>query len=313
MFDSRRAVSGGGSQVAEVNRHVAFSSAGGALGMELLLLVGNEDARLARFRPALLAFPALLALTVDTLKQYVRQGHVLGLVLCASAAVGAALVVAVPERRAGFWLGLAATCSFVALTFPTTANHGYLTLWCMALAVWAHVSPLPDKPLILTVAKWQCVIVLIASGLQKLMLGTYDHGEYFAFQLARGEPRFTSVLSPWVSIEDLSRTMSVDGRYAFASFGVPTMISLFVPCAEIALGLLLLVPGVRRSIANLACVFLLTIQIVTGEFTFALLMVALCATFLPVRRMVGVSRFAAVLLIVIGGSIAFGALPVDIN
>lgn len=284
--------------------------------LALLGAVGWEDPRLCAVRARLLAATAMAVLGYDALKQLLR-GSPLGALLIAVALIGSALAVRLPKRTVGHWIGLLGVAAYLGITFPTTANHGYLTLWAAGLATACLQLRQPaDRPAVLAVAKWLVVAVLIGSGVQKLLHGCYDHGEYFAYHLARGTPRFDQAWSLALPAEEVVRLRGLpasNGPYGFAA-PAAIALSLAIPALEIALGMALLVPATRAVAAVAATFFVVAIQAIAGEIAFAMLMLGLLATFVRVRKQLFVVRLAVATLFCLSVALATGTLsPDDIN
>ena len=99
---------------------------------------------------------------------------------------------------------VAAALGMHALLFPAAANHaGLLALVFVVLATF-DVARDEEALAARATLRWLTVIVLFSTGLQKVLYGTYFHGDFLAWQLAHDE-RFLSFLQFTVSGEEIER------------------------------------------------------------------------------------------------------------
>jgi hypothetical protein len=203
-------------------------------------------------------------------------------------------------RRAAF-AGLALVQAAVLWAeFPAAGNHAYLELFFCALAAVCDPRDPRDRTLFLRAVRWMACVVLFASGLQKLVHGYWDRGQYLAFSLGESES-FRPVLRPLLPAAEYERLVTLrgevgDGPYLVASrlfIGLSNAVYL----GEMALAALLLWPRTRALAAVAALTMLLLIEIAAREAFFGLVFANALLLFLPRdlnRRFVPV--FAGILL-----------------
>ena len=125
------------------------------------------------------------------------------------------------------------------------------------------------------------VVVLFWSGLQKLVGGYWIRGQFLTFALGR-EP-FRGMLGWLVPADELTRLTSYTGAIGDGPYLVEapllTVASNAVWVAEIALGLLLLLPACRRFAWPAACLFVLALELVARELMFGVEFCAAVALF----------------------------------
>jgi hypothetical protein len=89
-------------------------------------------------------------------------------------------------RRA--WLRHAACAAMlvtlvrIVVYFPAAPNHTYLELWCFGILALCGFEAHEERGLALNALGWLTLIVLFASGLQKVAHGLYFRGQFLAFQ-----------------------------------------------------------------------------------------------------------------------------------
>lgn len=166
--------------------------------------------------------------------------------------------------------------------FPQTANHAGLTLACLLFLSFLDERREDEAVLAGAALRLTPAIVFVWSGIQKVLLGTWDRGEFLAYSLAR-TPRFAP-LSLFVPREELFRLTSInpaaigDGPYAFDSV-VPLVLSNGTCVAELLLPLFLLFKRTRAAAATGLIILLLLIESVAREVFFGGLMLALLLLF----------------------------------
>jgi len=104
----------------------------------------------------------------------------------------------------------AVQCVRFALDFPAVSNH-YL-VECLSVLVFAAVDleRVDERELCLGGLRWLVLLVLFASGLQKVLHGEYFHGQYLAYMVANTD-RFADFLRPVIPRGELSRLQSLRG------------------------------------------------------------------------------------------------------
>ncbi len=185
--------------------------------------------------------------------------------------------------------------------FPNIANHTFLLfLALLTLSFWdARVGA--ERELALATLRWITALVLFATGLQKLLHGTYFHGEFLAFNIAHGE-RFTSLFAWVLPADELQRLKALgvaagglapadgfrafetlppapgSGPYRFASLPALAMSNL-VWIFELCAPAFLLWRRTRGAAAIAVVVFLAAVESGAYEIMFGVLFVNLMLLF----------------------------------
>jgi hypothetical protein len=197
-------------------------------------------------------------------------------------------------------------------TLPLTNNHFFLELACVALL--ALVSADGDgEQLALDAIRWVTVLVLVHTGVQKVLHGLYFRGEFLAFMAARAD-RFADAFRWLAPADELARLaqLAAEPRAGAGPFRVASatfvVVANLVWIVEIVLGALL-VPRRTRTVAAIAALgFVLAIQLGARELGFALLFANLLLVFLP-RAVAAATLVPLALLFAWAVAAAFGALP----
>jgi hypothetical protein len=100
-------------------------------------------------------------------------------------------------RRAAPFLGVAVTAFAGVRFFPNVADHLALLAAALLLAALWNPDRAGEPALALGSLRWMAAILVFSLGLQKVLHGTWFHGEFAAFQLAHGEP--VAPLLAWVT------------------------------------------------------------------------------------------------------------------
>ncbi|MEW6272926.1 MAG: hypothetical protein AB1689_26925 [Thermodesulfobacteriota bacterium] len=181
-------------------------------------------------------------------------------------------------------LALAVLVVQLAWTFPLTHNHFFLEL--VAVALLALVDRDGDgETVALEALCWVTALVLLHTGLAKVLHGLYFRGELLAFLVGRGG-RFADLFAWLLPADEIARLASYDpmrsgaGPYRVAS--VPFVVaSNLVWMLEMALAPLLLWRRTRPAAAVAAIALVLAIQLGARELGFALLFTNLLLLFVP--------------------------------
>jgi hypothetical protein len=254
---------------------------------------GDAAARLRSFR--LLALAHLLAeLVISTLRWSSLRIFAPG-ILAACAAV--ALALALPRRTERLAAPLGALIvGFAAVRwFPNVANHTFLLLLALLALSWWDPRVEAERALALATLRWIAALVFFATGLQKLLHGTYFHGEFLAFHVAHGE-RFASLFRWVLPSEELERLRALgaaagalapgegfrafetlppapgSGPYRFASLPALAMSNL-VWIFELCAPAFLLWRRTRAAAAIAVIVFLAAVESGAYEIMFGVLFV----------------------------------------
>jgi len=159
--------------------------------------------------PRLRAIRRLLLthLTAELVVSYLRwspSGVVAPGILAGLAATALALSAVPRTRSFAAPLGALVVGFAIVRWFPNVANHTFLLfLGLAALSFW-NVRLETESTLALATLRWITALVLFATGVQKLLHGTYFHGEFLAFHVAHGD-RFASLFRWVLPADELAR------------------------------------------------------------------------------------------------------------
>jgi hypothetical protein len=168
-------------------------------------------------------------------------------------------------------------------TWPLTANHLYLCLWSLGLLAFLDTHREREAGLQLAALRWLAAIVLAATGVQKLLYGTYFRGQFLAFVVAE-DARFAALFRHLVPPDALARLAAIGppepgaGPYLVDSAAFVAASNLVWVC-EIGLPVLMLVRRTRAVAATVAIVFLVLIETGARELFFGALFVNLVLLF----------------------------------
>jgi hypothetical protein len=197
--------------------------------------------------------------------------------------VGAA---ALPQRwrRAGLGALFALQLVAVVAAFPQTANHTYLQLELLELLLWLDARVEAEQELALRALRWIFAVVFFWAGVQKLVHGYYDRGEYFAFYL--NERSFATLLGPLISSAELARLgpdlarTAGSGPYHFESARM-LLLSNLGYLAELGIPVLLLHSRWRRVGVVAGVLFLAFTEALARELHFGALYLSGLLLFWP--------------------------------
>lgn len=195
-------------------------------------------------------------------------------------------------------------------TFPLTDNHFFLELYAVGLLSLVDRSGASEREVVRSL-RWLVAIVLLQTGLQKLLYGQYFSGQFLAFMIGQGD-RFAVPFEWIVSAEEVDRLRGYDAlRTGAGPFRVESLafvaISNLVWIAEIGLAGLLAFVRTRRPAAVVAMALVVTIQLAARELGFALLFVNLLLLFTVKGNERALPWFVAAYAWAIG--VALGWLP----
>lgn len=173
-------------------------------------------------------------------------------------------------------------CIYVSVRlFPTIPNHGYLL--CIALLMGAMFDT--DHPAEqLTLADgFRCLgaIVLFWSGVQKLLAGTWTHGQLLAYEIGHSS-RFYQAFGGMISRAE-RHAFQTDGPFEGTTLLVVLSNATWILEIVTGLGLLAVHGRIRKVAAIVALMLLLVIELVARESVFGVLMVALLLPAADVR------------------------------
>lgn len=196
------------------------------------------------------------------------------LALSAAVLAGAAALAFVPrlEHHAAR-LALPALAFQLVWTLPLTSNHFFFELYATALLALAGPAG-RGAPLVLQGCRWLVAIVLLQTGLQKLLYGHYLHGDFLAWMIGRGE-RFADLFAWVVPAAEVARLKGLDpfargaGPYRIDQ-SIFLLLSNSVWIAEIVLPAGLIWRRTRTAAAAAALALVAALQLGAREVGFAL-------------------------------------------
>ena len=213
------------------------------------------------------------------------------------ASVGALACAFVPGlARVAAPLGAAIVGIAVVRYVPNVANHTFLLFLALAALALFPGRSTDERTLALSTLRWLAAIVLFATGVQKLMHGTYFHGEFLAFQIASGE-RFAALFRWVLPGEEFDRLRALgamhdsgagvlpvplprgSGPFRFESFA-GLLVSNSVYLFEMIAPVLLVIRRTRTVAAVATVLFLAAVELGAREIMFGILFVNLVLLFL---------------------------------
>jgi hypothetical protein len=196
----------------------------------------------------------------------------------------AAVVLQDPRRaRWGALGGLVAAAITIWLTFPQGANHLFLAFLAYSILAMMNPHDRNQGDLALAAVRWLVVIVLVWSGIQKLVGGAYFQGQFIAVEIGESG-RFSGIFGALASERELNHLRQLGppraggGPFRFDSWPA-VLLSNAVPILEIAVGALLASKRARRIGALATLALIGAIEVGARELSFGLLMVAMLSTF----------------------------------
>jgi hypothetical protein len=231
----------------------------------------------------------------------------LAAIAVASTAAAAMSFVPATEQLAAP-LGTAVLLFSIVFFFPNLANHTFfLLIALLPLVIW-NVAVESERAPALGTLRWAAAIVLFSCGLQKVLHGTYFHGEFLAFQVAHGE-RFARALGLLIPAEEMARLKALglaagpavgsEGFHSYVTappilgagpYRLETPLALaavnFVWIFEFVAPFFLVWGRTRAAAAALTAVFLFTVETGALEVMFGALFTATMLMFLR-RNVVG--------------------------
>ncbi|MCG8587831.1 MAG: hypothetical protein MJE66_00925 [Proteobacteria bacterium] len=261
---------------------MAASEAPNSVVGRLLGLAGDADPELRDAKLIALSQLLLLYAATRAWAAALRESHLpfAWLVIFAVLLSGCAAAALLPRWRAfALRLALLPLLGHLALTFPLTDNHFYLELLCVGLLVWLDA----DRALLLQALQWTVAIVLFHTGLQKLLWGTYWHGDFLAYMVATGS-HFGDLFLWILPGDEVARLRALPpwgdgaGPYRVDSLWLRLGANAVV-WVELGLPFLLIWRRTRTPAAVAAVVFVLGLQLSARELLFATLFSLLLLSF----------------------------------
>lgn len=202
-------------------------------------------------------------------------------------------------RTASFLLCVAVS----TLVFPLVPNHGYV--FCVALLVGAIFDVDTQVERVATEDGFRrlAAIVWFWSGMQKVLSGTWSHGQFLAYEVGHSA-RFGKIFGALVSSAE-QRIFRLDGP--FMGNAALSNLSNLVWILEIGVGLALLFrTRFRHRAAIVGIGLLVAVEVVARESIFGILMVALLVAQLDVRfRARWLWLLVPIEVLAIGGRLSF--------
>jgi len=169
--------------------------------------------------------------------------------------------------------------------FPDTTNHFYLSTWMMFMLALVETVDADDSEFALQALRWSAVIVLFYTGFQKLLYGTYFHGDFLAYNVA-SSARFSDIFQWVLSADELARLSAIDPTQHGAGPYRTTeplflLVSNSVYIAEMGMPILLMLRRTRVVAAWMAIFFVVSIQLGARELIFSFLFTNILGLFLP--------------------------------
>lgn len=128
--------------------------------------------------------------------------------------------------------------------------------------------------------RWTVIYLMLWTGLNKLIYGTYFYGQFLAMTL-KNQPRFQQFYGILLSQDELRILTNTEyGPFRFNSF-LLIFISNMIYISEIVTGILLLLPKYRKFGAIMTITILIGIELVARELVFGSLMFHITLTFFP--------------------------------
>jgi hypothetical protein len=194
-----------------------------------------------------------------------------------------------PKSSVGLWV----TAVAWVLTFTDSltsaaymANHQVLAPVILAVLALHDAANATSERMALRNIRAIAGAVFFGSGLQKLLYGHYGDGQFLAV-FAVTDPRFHDALSYFAPAE-IRRLMAVGVPYEGAGpYAIEWLPALLVTrgtvLAEMAIGILIVIPKTQNVAALLGLAMLLGIELVAHEFTFGIMFANLLLACLSYR------------------------------
>ena len=252
----------------------------------------------------LASFSRLFACTL-LIEQMIRAGahwdtyttlHVGNTLVGIIAAVAALFT---PLRRAAFAVLFVNLTTIVWRDFPATGNHAYLETMIAGFLALLDPDEEVERTAILRALGWTAIVVLLASGVHKLVQGYYFRGQYLAY--ATWIESFRTVIAPLAGPDEFVRFIKYsgvvgDGPYISKS---PALLaaSNLVYLAEIGLALMLIVRRTRTFAVLATVAMLVGIEVAAREFFFGMVFINLVMLLAPSDLHRRIEPFAMVALV----------------
>jgi hypothetical protein len=247
-----------------------------------------ETNRIANWRLLALFTPLQIILLSDLLALAITGQRRISLVAATVLSIGAVtLELRNPRRRVAAMLAVAAACTLLLSTFPATANHGYLALIAISSISLARLRRPKCASHYTFALRALGLSVVFGSGVQKLLHGCYDQGEFFAVRTAARDNRFEPIAALLAPAErERLRTFGVSllhaGPYRLRSI-IPLAVSNATVAVELLLPALVCSRRIRQAAVVAIILFVTGIQVIAREITFSMLMTVLLSVWLRPR------------------------------
>jgi hypothetical protein len=195
------------------------------------------------------------------------------------------LLVALPlsllpgRERVGTVVAAAMLLLINGLLFPSAANHMMLILLGLLCLAFFDLAKDDEALMALASLRWMTVIVLFSTGLQKVLYGTYFHGEFLTWSIAHTD-RFPSLFQYVVSGEEMDRLRRLAAGAKDAGVYRAQGMALLLASnasylAELILPLMLLLRRTRALAVVATVVFLALVEAGAREVFFGVMFVNL--------------------------------------
>lgn len=187
--------------------------------------------------------------------------------------------------NAARWIALAAVSFKLLYSFPLSSNHLYVEMFAVLFLTLTELDEEDQQLAALAALRWLPAIILIWSGLQKVLYGTYFDGAYLAY--VSGVPKWAAFFDMVLPAEELQSLgeQERDGPFRFHTATAILMANLAY-IGEITVGILLLIRKTRPLAFCAACGLVLAIELGAREVLFGLLIFSLLLLYLDARWLV---------------------------
>ena len=179
--------------------------------------------------------------------------------------------------------------------FPASSNHSFLEVFICFLAASMDVEDEGDRRLYANAVRWMVCVILFYSGVQKLVHGYWDHGEFLSYSAQRQS--YERVLGFLLPQAELARVIEYGKEPGAGSFRTQSTaflwVSNFVWLAEIVLAPLLVFARTRVIAVIAAILLMVAIECGALELMFGVMFVNCICMFAPAKW----HRFAAGFLV----------------
>lgn len=240
---------------------------------------GDEDAEITRTKLASLRTVFLCDLFWETTARHYLGAWWVFFGFVFTTALVASLVKRIPGRIISVAM-VAAIFGHYQMLFPKMPNHYLAIAIGFVVLAFFDEDSAEERQLALQTCRWLLIIVLVYSGVQKFLHGSYFHGQLL-LHLTAEDQHFTGLFQHFLGPGELDglRTMIATGQPVHTDTLLFLIVSNFVWIVEIALGVALLIARVRPY-AVVGAFFVFTpIALTTRETGFGMVFTGLTLLF----------------------------------